>query len=98
MTAHSVAQELLDVVKDLPQERQEQLLELTRAWAPPPIAEDRPPDPVALLHASGRLDQDYLNLARSELRSPPELATVRAALARIPGSLSADCIAERDER
>ena len=98
MTAHAVNRKLLAAVRDLPRERQDQLLELVEAWVLPPAAADRPLPTASLLHASGRLDQDYLTLARSELQSPPELATVRAALAAIPGSLTADCIAERDER
>lgn len=99
MAAQTVTNKLLSAVRDLPPERQEELLELIGVWASSPTTgERRPGDPIERLHASGRLDQDYLDLARSELRSPPDLVTVRAKLARIPGSLTEECIAERDER
>jgi hypothetical protein len=98
MTPQTVTGKLLAAVRDLPPERQEQLLELVMTWALPLANVDGPPAAASLLHTHGRLDQDYLQLARSELRGPPDLATVRAALAVIPGSLTADCIAERDER
>lgn len=97
MLAQPVTREFLDAVEALPQERQEQLLKLAKAWAVSSTTEV-PPDPVTRLLANGRLDQDYLDLARSEVQSPPDLATVRAALAQIPDSLTADFIAERDER
>ncbi len=97
MPGQPVTRQLFDTVEALPQERQEQLLELARAWAATSTTEV-PPNPVTRLLDNGRLDQDYLDLARSEVQSPPDLATVRAALAQIPGSLTADCIAERDER
>ncbi len=98
MEAYAITRRLLAAIKDLSLKRQEQMLELARAWASPTAAEGDPQGPAALLQTSGRLDQDYLDLARSELQSPPDLATVRAALAGIPGSLTVDCIAERDER
>ncbi len=97
MIAPPLTRQLLDAVKALPQERQEQLLELIRTWAPLPTTEAST-DPANRLRINGRLDQEYLDLARSEVQSPPDLATVRTALAQIPGSLTADCIAERDER
>jgi len=99
VAAQTVTSQLLSTVRDLPPERQKELLELIRIWASAQTTgEHRPQDPVNRLHASGRLDHDYLALARAELRSPPDLATVRAKLARISGSLTEDCIAERDER
>ena len=99
MAAQTVTSQLLSAVRDLPAERQAELLELIRIWASSPTTGERlPQGPVDRLHASGRLDRDYLALARSELRGPPDLATVRARLARIPGSLTEDFIAERDER
>ena len=98
MAAHPVTRKLLAVVKKLPRERQEQLLELAGTWMQLPAAAGSLEDPAAILESTGRLDKEYLKLARAELRNPPDLATLRAALARIPGSLTADCIAERDDR
>ncbi len=98
MAAYSVTRKLFAVVKELPKERQEQLLELARAWMAPPAITISSKDPATLLQSRDRLDKSYLNLARSELQEPPDLATVHAALACIPGSLTADCIAERDDR
>jgi predicted DNA-binding antitoxin AbrB/MazE fold protein len=43
------------------------------------------------------LDVEYLQLAASEADNSISLEQVRAALAKIPGSLTADFIAERDE-
>ncbi len=98
METYPVTRKLLAVLEALPREHQEQLLQVARAWPPPTSGNQGPPDRAALLDSSGRLDQEYLKLARSELQNPPDLATVRSALAEIPGSLTADCIAERDER
>jgi predicted DNA-binding antitoxin AbrB/MazE fold protein len=43
------------------------------------------------------MDTEYLRLAASEADDSISLEAVRAALAKIPGSLTADFIAERDE-
>jgi predicted DNA-binding antitoxin AbrB/MazE fold protein len=43
------------------------------------------------------LDTEYLRLAASEADNSVSLEEVRAALAKIPGSLTADFVAERDE-
>jgi len=48
--------------------------------------------------AGERLDLAYLATVASEAEAAADLTEVRAALARIPGSLTAACIAERAER
>ncbi len=48
--------------------------------------------------ASERLDSAYHAAAQTEADTALDIATVRDALAGLPGSLTEDCIAERDER
>jgi predicted DNA-binding antitoxin AbrB/MazE fold protein len=44
------------------------------------------------------LDRDYIQWAASQVQESVSLEAVREALAKIPGSLTADFIAEREER
>ena len=44
------------------------------------------------------LDVEFLREIASEADDSISLEEVRQAMAKIPGSLTADCIAERDER
>jgi predicted DNA-binding antitoxin AbrB/MazE fold protein len=44
------------------------------------------------------LDRDYIQWAASQVQESVSLDAVREALAKIPGSLTADFIAEREER
>jgi predicted DNA-binding antitoxin AbrB/MazE fold protein len=43
------------------------------------------------------LDRDYIEWAASQVQESVSLEAVRQALAKIPGSLTADFIAEREE-
>ncbi len=66
METHPVTEELAAVVRDLPPERQQQLLELARTWSRPEASRDQAPtSPVSesplierngLLLVSARLD------------------------------------------
>ncbi len=51
------------------------------------------PDP-----ASERLDLAFQASAQAEADTALDIAAVRDALAQLPGSLTRDCITERDER
>ncbi len=44
------------------------------------------------------LDRDYIQWAASQVQGTVSLDDVRKALAKIPGSLTADFIAEREDR
>ena len=44
------------------------------------------------------LDRDYIQWAASQVQETVSLDAVRKALAKIPGSLTADFIAEREDR
>jgi predicted DNA-binding antitoxin AbrB/MazE fold protein len=44
------------------------------------------------------LDRDYIQWAASQVQETVSLEAVRKALAKIPGSLTADFIAEREDR
>ncbi len=59
MQTHPVTDELVDVVQDLPLERQQQLLELARTWAkpapPPTLPEDSQGNGAALVERDGLL-------------------------------------------
>jgi predicted DNA-binding antitoxin AbrB/MazE fold protein len=44
------------------------------------------------------LDRDYIEWAGSQVQETVSLEAVRQALAKIPGSLTADFIAEREDR
>jgi predicted DNA-binding antitoxin AbrB/MazE fold protein len=44
------------------------------------------------------LDRDYIQWAASQVQETVSLDDVRKALAKIPGSLTADFIAEREDR
>jgi predicted DNA-binding antitoxin AbrB/MazE fold protein len=44
------------------------------------------------------LDRDYIEWAASQVQETVSLEAVRQALAKIPGSLTADFIAEREDR
>ena len=44
------------------------------------------------------LDRDYIQWAASQVQETVSLGDVRKALAKIPGSLTADFIAEREDR
>ena len=44
------------------------------------------------------LDLEYMNACRAEADPTVTLAAVREALSKIPGSMTPDFIAERDER
>ncbi len=48
--------------------------------------------------ASERLDTAYHAGAQAEVDTALDIAAIRDALAQLPGSLSGDSIAERDER
>ena len=44
------------------------------------------------------LDREFMARAAAEVSDPPSLEEVRQRLSKIPGSLTADFIAEREER
>jgi hypothetical protein len=44
------------------------------------------------------LDRDYIQWAANQVQETVSLDAVRKALAKIPGSLTADFIAEREDR
>jgi predicted DNA-binding antitoxin AbrB/MazE fold protein len=44
------------------------------------------------------LDRDYMEWAATQVREDVSLEAVRQALSKIPGSLTADVIAEREDR
>jgi predicted DNA-binding antitoxin AbrB/MazE fold protein len=53
---------------------------------------------VTIADADDWLDRDYIQWAASQVQESVSLDAVREALAKIPGSLTADFIAEREER
>jgi predicted DNA-binding antitoxin AbrB/MazE fold protein len=53
---------------------------------------------VTIVDKDDWLDRDYIQWAASQVQESVSLDAVREALAKIPGSLTADFIAEREER
>ncbi len=70
---------------------QARLREHQRVTAHPDLTEEADP-------ASERLDTAYHAAAQAETDTALDIAAVRDVLAELPGSLTEDCIAERDER
>jgi predicted DNA-binding antitoxin AbrB/MazE fold protein len=53
---------------------------------------------VTIVDEEEWLDRDYIQWAASQVQETVSLDAVRKALAKIPGSLTADFIAEREDR